>query len=283
LVESLKEEVKGIRPPAGLDVPYFNILLMGPLGSGKSSFCNLMASVFRGGISQQAGVGGSSESSTTTMFTVGDKVSLQLYDTRGIADTDTLDLMQCNYILEDNVPDFYEMPLASLMSNDDADFQQRPTLSNKIHCVVFVLDGSTVGDIPTPVLHKLKWYRDLLNRKGIPQAVLVTQIDKLCDKTAENVCNTFFSPNVQEVIEKVADLLKFPRNSIWPVKNYEEEVESDESVNILALLAVRQIMYLAEDYLENMKVNKRRRSQRLKTKQAKKAKCERYGSDTATN
>ncbi|WAQ94438.1 IFI44-like protein [Mya arenaria] len=125
LLDSLKEEVKGIKPPAGLGVPHFNILLLGPLGSGKSSFCNLVASVFRGRISHQARVGGSTLTSTTTLFTpydFGDKASLQLYDTSGIDETNTLDLLQCNNILEGNVPNFYEMTPKSLISNDDADF-----------------------------------------------------------------------------------------------------------------------------------------------------------------
>ncbi|XP_052802964.1 interferon-induced protein 44-like [Mya arenaria] len=239
LLESLKEEVKGIQPPEELDVPHFNILLIGPLGSGKSSFCNLVSSVFRGRISHRARVGGDSDISTTTMFTpytFGDKASLQLYDTRGLAETDTLDLTQCNHMLEGNVPDFYEMASTSLISNDDADFQHWPKLSNKTHCVVFVLDGSTVDDISTPMLHKLKTYRNLLNRKEIPQAVLVTKIDKLCDKTDANVSSTFLSQTVKEVVEKVSELFKIPRNNIWPIKNYEEEVESDENINILACL-----------------------------------------------
>ncbi|XP_052802952.1 interferon-induced protein 44-like [Mya arenaria] len=281
LLERLEEEVKGIQPPEELDVPHFNILLMGPLGSGKSSFCNLVSSVFRGRISHRARVGGDSETSTTTMFTpytFGDKVSLQLYDTRGLAETDTLDLVQCNHMLEGNVPDFYEMASASLISNDDADFQHRPKLSHKTHCVVFVLDGSTVGDISTPMLHKLKTYRNLLNRKEIPQAVLVTKIDKLCHKTDENVSNAFMSTTVKKVVEKVSEMFKLPRNNIWPIKNYEEEVESDENINILALFAIRQILFFAEDYLENMKVKQSRRSQKGKAKQAE---GEVFGSDTA--
>ncbi|XP_052802962.1 interferon-induced protein 44-like [Mya arenaria] len=261
MLDSLKDEVKGIHSPEGLDTPHFNILLIGPLGSGKSSFCNLVSSVFRGRISHRARVGGNSQSSTTTLltpYTFGDKASLQLYDTRGVAETDTLDLLQCNFILDGNVPDFYEMSPSHLLKSNDAEFRYTPALKNETHCAVFVLDGSTVGAMPKPMLQKLLSYRDLLNRKEIPQVVLVTKIDQLCEQSAENMSNVFLSPTIKEVVEKVADLLKLPRNSIWPVKNYEEEVENDESINILALLALRQILFFAEDYLENMKVMKSR-------------------------
>ncbi|WAQ94454.1 IF44L-like protein [Mya arenaria] len=84
---------------------------------------------------------------------------------------------------------------------------------------------------------------------GIPQAALITKIDKLCEQSAENNSNTFLSPAVKELVYNAADLLNLPRNSILPVKNYEEEMESDENINILALLAVRQILFFAEDYL----------------------------------
>ncbi|XP_052802954.1 interferon-induced protein 44-like [Mya arenaria] len=253
---SLKEEVKGINPPEELDVPHFNILLLGPLGSGKSSICNLVASVFRGRISHRARVGGNVQTSTTTQltpYTFGDTVSLQLYDTRGVAETDTLDLLQCNFILDGHVPDFYEMSPTHLLKCDDAEFRHQAALKNKIHCAVFVLDGLIVGDMSKSMLQKLLSYRDLLTRKGIPQAALITKIDKLCEQSAENISNTFLSPAVKDLVYNVADLLNLPRNSILPVKNYEEEMESDENINILALLAVRQILFFAEDYLENMK------------------------------
>ena len=113
----------------------------------------------------------------------------------------------------------------------------------------------------------------------IPQAVLITKIDKLCEKTADNISNTFLSPAVKEEVDKVADLLKLPRNSIWPIKNYEDEVETDENINILALLAVRQILFFAEDYLENMKVKQSSRGvERARNSQVE---SEVFGSDTA--
>ncbi|XP_052802950.1 interferon-induced protein 44-like isoform X2 [Mya arenaria] len=262
MLGSLKEEVKGIQPPEGLDVPHFKILLLGPLGSGTSSFSNLVTSVFRERISHRARVGGNAQTSTTiqlTPYTFGDNASLQLYDTRGIAETDTLDLLQCNFILDGHVPDFYEMSPTHLLKCDDAEFRQHAALKNKIHCAVFVLDDLIVGDMSKSMLQKLLTYRDLLTRKEIPQAALITKIDNLCEKSAENTRNTFLSPAVKDLVDNVADLLQLPRNSILPVKNYEEELEIDENINILALLAIRQILFFAEDYLENMKVKQSRR------------------------
>jgi len=49
----------------------------------------------------------------------------------------------------------------------------------------------------------------------------------------------------------VATSLGIARNCIYPVKNYENEVEPDEDVNVLALLAIRQAVHLAEDFMRN--------------------------------
>ena len=53
-------------------------------------------------------------------------------------------------------------------------------------------------------------------------------------------------------MDKAAQLLGLPRENVLPVKNYENEVELDENINILALLSLRQVIYLAEDFMENM-------------------------------
>jgi len=55
-----------MRPPSEA-LENFRLLLVGPVGSGKSSFCNTVASVFRGRITQKAMVGESIHSVTTVV------------------------------------------------------------------------------------------------------------------------------------------------------------------------------------------------------------------------
>ena len=69
LLERLKEEIENMRPPSDA-LENFRLLLVGPVGSGKSSFCNTVASVFRGRITRRAMVGVGAHSVTTA---VGDK------------------------------------------------------------------------------------------------------------------------------------------------------------------------------------------------------------------
>ncbi|KAH3817468.1 hypothetical protein DPMN_119004 [Dreissena polymorpha] len=47
-------------------------------------------------------------------------------------------------------------------------------------------------------------------------------------------------------------------NNIFPVKNYVSEMELEVDTSTLALLALRQIMCLTEDYMEGLQENMKR-------------------------
>jgi len=52
----------------------------------------------------------------------------------------------------------------------------------------------------------------------------------------------------------MSKLLGIPENQIHPVKCYNHEIVSDERIDVLALMALRQILYSAEDHLDNAKI-----------------------------
>ena len=62
----LRGEVSLYKPPPCLKVPRVNVLLVGQVGSGKSSFINTVNSVFKGHVTSRA-TAGSTEHSLTTM------------------------------------------------------------------------------------------------------------------------------------------------------------------------------------------------------------------------
>lgn len=95
---------------------------------------------------------------------------------------------------------------------------------------------------------------------GIPQTVILTKIDKFVGDFSGNAANVFTNEEVKKVVENVSDLLGLQKNTIFPVKNYESEIDLDDDVDILALMALRQMHYLAEDYLENLLMNMRIKS-----------------------
>lgn len=49
----------------------------------------------------------------------------------------------------------------------------------------------------------------------------------------------------------MAAMIGLPRSHVIPVKNYENERELDNNINILNLLAMQQILHFADDFLYN--------------------------------
>ena len=52
-------------PPCEVQVPQAKILVLGPVGAGKSSFFNTVASIFRGRVTRQASSGNAEHSITS--------------------------------------------------------------------------------------------------------------------------------------------------------------------------------------------------------------------------
>ena len=61
------EEVEASKPMSESNISEFRLLMLGPVGAGKSSFCNTISSVFRGRIRQRAACGNAKHSTTTAV------------------------------------------------------------------------------------------------------------------------------------------------------------------------------------------------------------------------
>ncbi|XP_052759942.1 interferon-induced protein 44-like [Mya arenaria] len=258
LLDQLKEEIATFKPQSDLDLTDIRVLLLGPVGTGKSSFYNTVNSVFRGRISQRARCGTSAHSITTAYkpYTVGkqggSRLQFRLCDTRGLEVSQGLDLLECNFLLDGHVPEHYEFNPATPITPETPGFIHKPGLADKVHCVLFVLEANTIDDLPTKLVEKMNSFQKLMNQKGIPQAVLLTKVDVACTEVAQNVSSVFRNTNVEKVVDTVAKLLGLPRNNVLPVKNYENEVQLEAATSALALLALRQALYFTEDFLEDV-------------------------------
>ncbi|KAL4224202.1 Interferon induced protein 44 [Mactra antiquata] len=278
-LDGLIEDITTFKPFPDLDISEARILMLGPVGAGKSSFYNTINSIFRGRITQKAG-SGSAEQSLTTAYTPyfvrersGGTLNFRICDTRGLEDSQGIDVIECNYLLDGHVPEYYQFNPATPITPNTNGFISKPTLEEKIHCVVFVLDSTTVEVLPDKIIQKMKSFQTLMNQKGIPQAILLTKIDKLCENVEKNTAEVFTSGVVEENVAKVSQLLGLPRGNVLPVKNYENEMQLDKGISILSLLSLRQILNFAEDYLESlldkMAASSKRRGMKEKSKEKK--------------
>ncbi|XP_053389877.1 interferon-induced protein 44-like [Mercenaria mercenaria] len=242
---AMKGEVENVR-----------LLLIGPIKAGKSSFLNSTACIDKGRIAQVTAAGGEGASMSKKLKVYSPKGKLKnfrLLDTMGIenageAGFNVKDLL---YVINGNVPPEYKFNPASPILDTDSDFNKTPLDTDKTHCVVFVLDASVAGEdnISAATKAKVASLQDELKSLDIPRIVLLTKVDVLCETVAENICNVYESAKVQKAVTVAENLFHVPKMNIFPVQNYNEDTDLDTSKNILLLLALRQMVNFATDFI----------------------------------
>ncbi|KAL3872712.1 hypothetical protein ACJMK2_035918 [Sinanodonta woodiana] len=140
---------------------------------------------------------------------------------------------------------------SSPLCTETPGFIHNPRIKDKVHCVMFIIDSSTVDVIHKSILDRIKDMQKRLIQRGVPQTVILTKVDKVSEIVEADVSKVFQCENVKDVVDKVHQTLGIPRSNIFPIKNYEHETELDQNINILALQALRQVLGFANDYLEN--------------------------------
>ncbi|XP_046567399.1 LOW QUALITY PROTEIN: interferon-induced protein 44-like [Haliotis rubra] len=253
----LKSEIETYSPIDGVKVGRVNILLVGAVGAGKSSYFNTMNSIFRGHVTSQA-CSGSAEHSLTTHYRKykvrspeGKPLKFRLCDTRGLEEAQGMDAADVVATLDGHLPDKYMFNPALSISPDTPGYKKTPKTQDMIHCVAFVIDGCSVDVFPDKILQNMKAIQQKANQRGIPQVVILTKVDKACPHVEEDPGTLFYSPAVSELVEQVSQLIGLPRAHVLPVKNYEKEMELVDNVDVPALISLRQMLRFADDYLYN--------------------------------
>ncbi|XP_031159779.1 interferon-induced protein 44-like isoform X1 [Sander lucioperca] len=258
--KELMETVKTYKPTVS-SVPQVRVLLIGPVGAGKSSFFNSINSVFRGHVTSQA-IAGSSTTSLTTQFRTysmkagrdGKLLPIILCDTMGLEESTGagLDIDDISSILKGHLPDRYQFNPSAPLHSETSGYRKSPGLKDKIHCVAYVTDACKVSIMPTKLEEKLNAIRRKVNLMGIPQLVLVTKVDEACPLVTENVRNIYKSGYIKEIMQEVSARLGVPLSCVVPVKNYSEELELDPNCDILLLSAIIQMLRFADNYFDEI-------------------------------
>ncbi|XP_052678093.1 interferon-induced protein 44-like [Crassostrea angulata] len=268
--QELKEFVANYEPLEEMKIPEVNILLIGQVSAGKSSFLNTINSIFKGGISSRACTGSAENSLTKSFekFRIRDPstkkyLCFRICDTRGVKEGLSIKSEDLGFILDGNLPNHYTFNPVEKASTKTPGFVKEPTVKDRIHVVVFVFDGSTLDVLSEGVVSKLKDIKSLVVDRGIPQLAFLTKMDKICETVNKDVSKMFTSSVVEDAVNKAADIIAIPRSHVLPVKNYEKESQLKTDINILALTALRQSLMFADDFLENQYELEQENSQTL--------------------
>ncbi|XP_046907346.1 interferon-induced protein 44-like [Hypomesus transpacificus] len=258
--KELKEYVQSSRPLIN-SVEKARILLVGQVGSGKSSFFNSINSVFRGNVTGQAitGIAGTSLSTQFRTYNIkagrgGKPLPVVLCDSMGLEEgvNAGLDVDDIPTILNGNVPDRYQFnPMVPLQSDDSA-FYKSPELKDRIHCVVYIMDACKVKLLSPKLLEKLTAIRKKVNHIGVPQLVLLTKVDEACPLVNNDLTKVYYSHYIRKIMSEVSVCLGVPEASVLPVKNYSREVDLDLNMNILLLSALVHMMRFTDNYFDDV-------------------------------
>uniref|UniRef100_A0A8C2WHD8 Interferon-induced protein 44f5 n=1 Tax=Cyclopterus lumpus TaxID=8103 RepID=A0A8C2WHD8_CYCLU len=256
LIESLK-----MYKPTDSSVSRIRVLLIGPVGAGKSSFFNSINSVFRGHVTSQA-IAGCSYTSLTTQFRTyslkagreGKPLPIIFCDTMGLEESTGagLDIDDICSILKGHLPDCYQFNASAPLHSESKGYLKSPVLKDRIHCVAYVTDACKVSIMPKKLEEKLNAVRRKINLMGIPQLVLLTKVDEACHLVSEDVSNVYKSGYIKEVMQEASARLGVPVSCVVPVKNYSEELEVNQNCDILLLSAVNQMLRFADNYFDEL-------------------------------
>ncbi|XP_039537487.1 interferon-induced protein 44-like isoform X2 [Pimephales promelas] len=237
------------------------ILMIGPVGAGKSSFFNSINSVFMGRMTSKA-MSGSAGTSLTTQFRTytvkdgreGKPLPFVLCDTMGLEEQSGagLDIDDISSILQGHVPDRYKFNPTTPFQPDEQKSSRPASLQEKIHCVVYVIDATKISLMSSKLEEKLAAIRRKVNTLGIPQMVLMTKVDEACPDVEEDLQNIYITSYIKTKVQEVSSRLGVPVSCVLPVKNYSQELELELNCDVLLLTAIQQMLNFADDYLDDV-------------------------------
>ncbi|XP_061099783.1 interferon-induced protein 44-like isoform X1 [Conger conger] len=258
--KELLDFVKNYRPMMK-GVQQARILLVGPVGVGKSSFFNSINSIFRGHVTSQA-IAGSAVKSLTSQFRSyrvkagreGKPLPFVVCDTMGLeaAAGEGLHLDDITSILRGHVVDRYQFNPRVPLLPDSLGYRKNPSLCDMIHCVVYVLDSTKLNQMTPKLWEKLTDIRSKVNLLGVPQLVLMTKVDEACHHVGVDLKQVYSSHFIDRKVQELGVFLGIPISCIIPVKNYSQELELDPSTDLLLLSAVQQMLRFADNYFDDI-------------------------------
>lgn len=253
--DRLLMEIGSLVPPK--ECQNINLIVIGQKGSGKSSLVNTFKTVLRnsGQLSTIAATYETIELKdqklsevTLKRFTQGEK--LRIFDCRGVDRKPTYrDAFQGNLmkIISGHIKKGYQLDESTrTIREDDEYYRMNPTISDKMHCVLFVINAHLIVGGEHYLLQRVKRDLQIMN---IPIRVILTRSDEICQ--SGNLDGIFRNEKVYKKVEEAKKIFRLDDCQVLPIANYVRGTTQNITQDVLALLAINNIVQEAISYIEN--------------------------------
>ncbi|KAF5897233.1 tRNA (cytosine(34)-C(5))-methyltransferase, mitochondrial, partial [Clarias magur] len=184
-------------------VKHLRILLIGPVGSGKSSFINSVKTALLSRQVCDAAVdayGGTSFTMKYTTYKVkkgeDDLFPFVFNDIMGLEEASNtvqhsekgmkevapkgVQISDIISAIQGHVPEGYTFDPENELTSECNEYVHNPSLDEKVHCLVHVLPGDRITLMADNIIVKMRTIREKARDLGIPEVVVMSMVDKAC-------------------------------------------------------------------------------------------------------
>lgn len=252
--DKLLQKIKSIELPDPCQA--INLIVVGRKGSGKSSFVNTLFTVLRNSsqISTIAASYGVNYPSTTnslheiTLLRNWNEKQLRIYDCRGVETPNEYYEKDLIKTISGCIKKDYKFQTANSIRDDSIFLNQTPTISDKMHCVLFVASADQDFQKDKIVLANVQKH---LREENIPLRLIFTKVDKLELCGSGEVSEVFRSRHAYQKVNKAKGTFGLQDNQILPIASYVRGTTQNLSQDVLALLALENILEEAVAYIKH--------------------------------